>query len=108
MAQYILYELWNELTGKLEDATAEDVQLIAETFDDRTQHFSTWTKTLGQEGNAVYRFLAEQGGSVTYQVVRQQFSQITATSLPGPRKMAAVRGRRANVSRLVPVRREAW
>jgi len=77
LAQYILHELWDEL----EDATAEDVQGVAETFDDRTRHFATWTGTLGQAGNDIYRFLTEQDASVTYSAIRQCFSEMTSTLL---------------------------
>lgn len=81
MAQYILHELWDGLEGELADATTEEVQDIAETFDDRTRHFSTWAGTLGQTGNDVYRFLAEQETPVTYPAIRQCFCKMTAPSL---------------------------
>jgi len=77
MAQYILHELWDEL----EDVTVEDVQDVAETFDERTQHFDTWTGTLGPTGNDVYRFLTEQDTSITYSAIRQRFSEMTSTLL---------------------------
>ena len=77
LAQYILHELWDEL----EDATVEDVQDVAETFDERTRHFATWTKTLGPAGSGIYRFLAEQDTSVTYSAIRQRFSEMTSTLL---------------------------
>jgi len=85
MAQYILHELWDELegelAGELADATVGDVQDIAETFDDRTRHFSTWTETLGRPGHDVYRFLAEQDAPVSYPAIRQRFSEMPSTSL---------------------------
>jgi len=77
MAQYILHELW----GDLGDATVEDVQDVAETFDDRTRHFATWTGTLGATGNDIYRFLTEQSTSVTYSAIRQRFSEMASTLL---------------------------
>jgi hypothetical protein len=83
MAQYILHELWNEFDGELAEATPEDVQAMAETFDERTRHFSTWTKTLDQAGNDLYRFLAEQDAPATYMVVRQRFSQMNSTLFQG-------------------------
>jgi hypothetical protein len=81
MAQYILHELWDELDGKLENATVEDVQEIAETFDGRTRHFSTWAGTLGKTGRDVFRFLVEQGAPVAFSAVRRHFSQIAIISL---------------------------
>jgi len=83
MAQYILHELWDELEGELADATADDVRTVAETFDERTRHFSTWTETLGPAGLAVYRFLAEQDKAVDYPAIRQRFPDMDATALQG-------------------------
>ena len=57
----------------------EDVQAMAETFEERTRHFSTWTKTLGQTGNNLYRFLAEQDVPTAYVAVRQRFSQMNSS-----------------------------
>lgn len=76
IAQYILHELWSELEGELAEATLEDVQDVAETFEDRTRHLSTWAKTLGAVGNTVYRFLAEEDAPLTYAALRQRFSQM--------------------------------
>ena len=81
IAQYILHELWDELEGELEDATVENVRESAETFDERTRHFSTWAGTLGRSGNDVYRFLAGQETPVTYPAIRRHFGNMTATSL---------------------------
>jgi hypothetical protein len=81
MAQYILHELWEELDGELEDATVADVQDTAGTFDDRTQHFSTWAQTLGGPGHDVYRFLVGQDTPVTYPAIRRYFSEMTAPEL---------------------------
>jgi len=83
MAQYVLYELWNELGSELEKATVEDIQGAAETFDDRTRHFSAWAGILGQAGNALSRFLAEQATPVTYSEVRQHFPNLTGSVLQG-------------------------
>jgi DNA-binding transcriptional ArsR family regulator len=81
IAQYILHELWNELEGELADGTIEDIRDTAETFDDRTRHFSTWAETLEPTGNDVYRFLVEQDAPATYTAIRQRFCQMTSTSL---------------------------
>jgi len=81
MAQYILHELWNELDGELAEATLEDVQNMAETFDERTRHFSTWVGTLERTGEDIYRFLVGQETPVTYRVIRQYFRNMTSTSL---------------------------
>jgi hypothetical protein len=81
MAQYILHELWDEFEGQLQDATVEDVRHVAESFEERTRHFSSWTDTLGQTGHALYRFLVEQDGLVNYGAIRQRFEQLTITEL---------------------------
>lgn len=81
IAQYILRELWDELEGELADGTIEDIRDTAETFDDRTRHFSTWAETLEPTGNDVYRFLVEQDAPATYTAIRQRFCQMTSTSL---------------------------
>ncbi|MEA3341766.1 MAG: hypothetical protein U9R15_17515, partial [Chloroflexota bacterium] len=81
LAQYILHELWDEFEGELQDANLEDVRGVAETFDDRTRHFATWTWTLGATGNGIYRFLTEQVTSVTYSAIRQRFSEMASTLL---------------------------
>ena len=98
LAQYILHELWNELEGELADATAQDVQDMGETFNDRTRHFFTWAGTLGATGNTVYRFLTEQDvreGSteahpqgpqsndapLAYAAIRQHFSRMESGAL---------------------------
>jgi hypothetical protein len=81
MAQYVLHELWNEFGGELEEAAVEDVQDLAETFDDRTRHLSTWAKTLGIAGINLYHFLVEQGAAVDYPTIRQHFSAMTSTTL---------------------------
>jgi hypothetical protein len=75
--QYILHELWNQMAGALQNATAEDVQEIAETFEDRTHHFSAWARTLGRPGHDVYHFLVEQDAATTYLEIRQRFSKMT-------------------------------
>jgi DNA-binding transcriptional ArsR family regulator len=81
MTQYILHELWDEFKGELENTSIGDVQDVAETFDDWTRHFSMWTRTLGQIGNDLYNFLAEQNAPVTYSAIRQRFSEMTSSSL---------------------------
>jgi DNA-binding transcriptional ArsR family regulator len=81
MAQYTLHELWDEFEGQLQDATAGDVRDAAESFEERTRHFSSWTDTLGQTGRALYRFLVEQDGLVNYGAIRQHFEQLTITEL---------------------------
>jgi hypothetical protein len=83
MAQYVLHELWNEFGGELEEATVEDVQDMAETFDDRTRHLTAWARILGQTGNALYRFMVEQGAPVAYSEVRQHFPELTGMVLQG-------------------------
>jgi DNA-binding transcriptional ArsR family regulator len=83
MAQYILHELWYEFDGELQGVAAEDVYDIADTFDERTQHFATWAKTLDRSGDALYCFLIEQNAPVAYPVIRQHFYQMTQNILRG-------------------------
>jgi hypothetical protein len=79
--QFILHELWDELGGKLGDATVEDILDIAESFDDRTRHFSTWTETLGQTCSEIYRFLVERDEPISYREIRQRFSELEIIKL---------------------------
>ncbi len=83
MAQYLLHKVWEELDGSLEDATPELLQTLAETFDERTRHFSAWAHTIGKNGNATYRFLAEQVEPVSYTTLRQHFSTLSSGHLQG-------------------------
>lgn len=76
IAQYILHELWDDFEGELEAATVNDVSYAAQGFDQRTQHFSTWTKTLGPPGWRLYLFLLEQNVPVTYGMLRTQFAEL--------------------------------
>jgi hypothetical protein len=81
MAQYILHDLWDEFEGQLQNANVEDVCHVAESFEERTQHFSSWMDTLGQTGTALYRFLMEKDETVGYGTIRQRFEQLTITEL---------------------------
>ncbi len=76
LVQYILHELWREWGGELDGVTPEDVCDIADTFDGRTRHFSTWRKTLGPVGNDLYRFLAERDVPATVSTFVQHFSHL--------------------------------
>lgn len=81
MAQYILHELWDDLEGELEEATAEDANYAAQDFEARTTHFSTWTHTLGPVGWIIYLFLLEQDAPVVYGVLRTQFAELPLDAL---------------------------
>jgi len=81
MAQYILHELWDNFEGKVEAALAEDVADVAQGFDQRTQHFSTWTKTLGPDGWRIYVFLLEQNTPVAYAQLRTHFADMPLDTL---------------------------
>lgn len=83
MAQYVLHELWREFEGQLQEVAPEDVAYAAEAFDDRTRHFSTWTRTLGPLGWSMYLFLIQQDAPVTYSALRSHFSEVPITALQG-------------------------
>jgi hypothetical protein len=83
MTQYVLHELWDAFEGHLQDATVEDVAYAAQTFDERTQHFSGWTRSLGQAGCVVYLFLLEVDAPVTHSTLRARFSEMTIAGLQG-------------------------
>jgi hypothetical protein len=76
MAQYILHELWNDFEGEIEIATSEDVRYAAQGFEQRTQHFSTWSKTLGPLGWRIYLFLLEQSVPMSYTLLRTEFVEL--------------------------------
>jgi len=81
MAQYILHELWDEFEGELQDVVVEDVTYATQGFDDRTRHFATWTKTLGEMAWIVYLFLLEQDAPVTHAKLRTHFSEVPIAAL---------------------------
>lgn len=81
MAQYILHELWADFEGELEAATVEDVGYAAQDFDQRTQHFSTWIRTLGSVGWMIYLFLLDQNAPVAYGMLRTQFAKMPLDAL---------------------------
>jgi hypothetical protein len=81
MAQYLLHELWDDFEGNLEAASAEDVADVAQGFDQRTQHFSTWTKTLGPIGWWIYVFLLEQHLPVSFSQLRTHFADMPLDTL---------------------------
>jgi hypothetical protein len=83
MAQYVLRELWEELEGELAEAMAQDAQDVAETFEERTRHFTTWARTLGANGNKVYRFLAQADVPVSWADIRQNFASEDSGALQG-------------------------
>lgn len=53
----------------------------AQDFEQRTQHFSTWTKTLGPVGWMIYLFLLGQNTPVTYGALRTQFAEMPLDAL---------------------------
>jgi hypothetical protein len=81
MTQYILHELWDEFEGELQGVIVEDVAHAAQGFDNRTRHFTTWTKTLGQMAWIVYLFLLEQDTPVPHAKLRAHFSEVPITAL---------------------------
>lgn len=81
MAQYILHELWDDFEGQLQEATVADVEYAAQDFDQRTQHFSTWTRTLGPVGWMIYLFLLDQNAPATYGMLRAQFADMPLDAL---------------------------
>lgn len=81
MTQYILHDLWDEFDGQLEEATVEDVAYAAQGFEDRTRHFSTWTRTLGRAGCCIYVFLLEQDAPTDYSTLRSRFSEMPIAAL---------------------------
>lgn len=81
MTQYLLHELWDEFEGEFQEVTADDVAYAAQGFDDRTRHFSTWTRTLGRSGWALYLFLLQQNEPVTHAALRSRFSEAPITAL---------------------------
>ena len=81
MAQYILHELWDDFEGEIEGATVEDVEYATQDFEQRTQHFSTWTKTLGPPGWMLYLFLLEQNAPVAYGTLRTHFAEMPLDAL---------------------------
>jgi hypothetical protein len=81
MTQYVLHELWNDFNGHLEDSKVDDVAYAAQSFDNRTRHFSAWTRTLGRPSWALYLFLLQQDTPVTYATLRSHFSEAPITAL---------------------------
>jgi len=81
IAQYLLHKAWEAFDGQLQEITAEALQDIAETFDQRTHHFSTWTHTLGAAGAAAYHFLATQETPITYPTLRKNLRELSAAQL---------------------------
>lgn len=81
LAQYILHELWADFDGELETATVADVGYAAQDFDQRTQHFSTWTKTLGPVGWRLYLFLLEHAAPTSYPLLRTHFAELPLDTL---------------------------
>jgi DNA-binding transcriptional ArsR family regulator len=80
-AQYILHEIWNACKGQLQEAEVEDVAYVAQGFDERTRHFTTWTQTLGRSGWLVYMFLLQEDPSVNYSMLRSRFSEVPISAL---------------------------
>ncbi len=78
LTQFILYSLWENLNGSLEKATNSDVQMVVDTFDEATQHFTTWTCKFGIHGQDMYRFLAQHPASLSRTELRQQFQHWSA------------------------------
>jgi DNA-binding transcriptional ArsR family regulator len=59
----------------------EDVAYAARGFDNRTRHFTTWTRTLGRSSWTIYLFLLQQDTPVTYSALRSRFSDAPITAL---------------------------
>jgi hypothetical protein len=81
MAQFILHELWAEFRGDVQEAGPADVQDLAEGFEQRTRHFSTWTQALGPAGWAIYLFLLQDKTPTTHAALRTRFPEMTITAL---------------------------
>jgi hypothetical protein len=81
LAQYILHELWDFLGGELNEATVEQVNVAARTFEDRTRHFSAWAQTVGANGGEVYDFLLQSVQFVPYRIIKSRFANVPGSLL---------------------------
>jgi hypothetical protein len=81
IVQYLLHELWALFDGDLESATVGDINDIAETFEMRTSHCSSWAQALGETGFALYDFFLQKAGAVNFSVIRRSFRDLSIVEL---------------------------
>jgi hypothetical protein len=70
LAQFILYELWDDLP----EITPQDVQETAAEFSVQVDHFERWSAALEPLAHATYRWLSECSDPVRFAEIRRAFA----------------------------------